>query len=80
MIIDLQRFVAVERPYWAELEARLDKLEREPNLRMSLEELRRFHFLFERTAADLRELDRVTSEIAVAGDRNPPDIERMTYR
>jgi aryl-alcohol dehydrogenase-like predicted oxidoreductase len=34
----------------------------------------------ELTAADLQELDRVTSEIAVEGDRYPPDIERMTYR
>jgi aryl-alcohol dehydrogenase-like predicted oxidoreductase len=34
----------------------------------------------ELTAADLQELDRLTSEISVEGDRYPPDIERMTYR
>jgi hypothetical protein len=34
----------------------------------------------ELTAADLQELDRLTSEIPVEGDRYPPDIERMTYR
>jgi aryl-alcohol dehydrogenase-like predicted oxidoreductase len=34
----------------------------------------------ELTADDLQELNRVTSEIPVEGDRYPPDIERMTYR
>ena len=34
----------------------------------------------ELTADDLQELDRVTSEIPVEGDRYPPDLERMTYR
>ncbi len=34
----------------------------------------------ELTADDLQELDRVTSEIPVEGDRYPPEIERMTYR
>jgi aryl-alcohol dehydrogenase-like predicted oxidoreductase len=34
----------------------------------------------ELTAADLQELNRATSQIAVVGDRYPPDIERMTYR
>lgn len=34
----------------------------------------------ELTVDDLRELDRVTSEIPVEGDRYPPEIERMTYR
>lgn len=34
----------------------------------------------ELTADDLQELDRVTSEIAVEGDRYPPDLELMTYR
>src|SRR5712692_6670333 len=52
MIIDLQRFVAAERPCWAELERALDKLEAEPNYRMALHELQHFHRLYERTAAD----------------------------
>lgn len=34
----------------------------------------------ELTAEDLQELDRVTSEIPVEGDRYPPDVESMTYR
>jgi uncharacterized membrane protein SpoIIM required for sporulation len=62
MIIDLQRFVAAERPYWTELERVLDKLEADPNLRMSLEQLSRFHFLYDRTAADLARLTTFASE------------------
>ena len=42
MIIDLQRFLASERSYWAELERKLARLEAEPNYRMKLEELRQF--------------------------------------
>jgi uncharacterized membrane protein SpoIIM required for sporulation len=62
MIIDLQRFVATERPYWSELERVLDKLETDPGFRMSLEQLSRFHFLYERTAADLARLTTFASE------------------
>jgi uncharacterized membrane protein SpoIIM required for sporulation len=62
MIIDLQRFVTAERPYWSELEGTLDRLEADPNLRMSLEQLSRFHFLYERTAADLARLNTFASE------------------
>jgi uncharacterized membrane protein SpoIIM required for sporulation len=62
MIIDLQRFVATERPYWSELERVLDKLEADPEFRMSLEQLSRFHFLYERAAADLARLTTFASE------------------
>lgn len=62
MIIDLQRFVAAERPYWTELERLLDKLEADPNLHMSLEQLQHFHLLYERTAADLAKLTTFSSE------------------
>src|SRR5882724_7598572 len=62
MIIDLQRFVASERPAWAELEGLLTKLEAEPNFRMTLERLQRFHLLYERTAADLAKIATFSSE------------------
>lgn len=62
MIIDLQRFLNAEQPYWAELERQLEKLEAEPNLRMSLEQLSRFHLLYERTAADLARVTTFSSE------------------
>jgi uncharacterized membrane protein SpoIIM required for sporulation len=62
MIIDLHRFIASERPYWTELEAILKKLEAEPNLRMSLEQLRTFHLLYERTTADLAKITTFSAE------------------
>jgi uncharacterized membrane protein SpoIIM required for sporulation len=56
VIIDIPRFVAAERPYWQELEAMLERLESEPGLRLGVEEIKRFHFLYERSAADLARL------------------------
>ncbi len=62
MIVDLQRFIAVERPFWAELERMLDRLEAEPDLRMTLSQLQLFHHLYERTAADLAKITTLSSE------------------
>jgi uncharacterized membrane protein SpoIIM required for sporulation len=62
VIIDLQRFVELERPHWMELERALDKLEREPNYRLDLDALRRFHLLYERTAADLAKISTFSAE------------------
>src|SRR5437867_4594316 len=62
MIIDLQRFIASERPWWNQLHTMLARLEAEPNLRMKLEELERFHELYERAAAGLAKLTTFSSE------------------
>jgi uncharacterized membrane protein SpoIIM required for sporulation len=62
VIIDLQRFIATERPYWTELERAVDKLESDPNGRMTLEQIRHFHLLYERTAADLAKITTFSSE------------------
>ena len=62
MIIDLQKFIAAEQSCWTELERQLDKLEAEPNFRMTLDQLRRFHLLYERTAADLARITTFSSE------------------
>jgi uncharacterized membrane protein SpoIIM required for sporulation len=62
MIVDLQRFLANERPFWSELERLLDELERDPRARLSLDQAQRFHLLFERTAADLARLRTFSSE------------------
>src|SRR5437899_2565412 len=62
MIIDLQRFVAAGRPHWSELEKILDRFEREPNLKLSLEQLTRFHQLHERAAADLARITTFSAE------------------
>ena len=56
MIIDFQRFLASERPGWTELERILRRLGAEPNAHMTLEEIQRFHELYERAAASLAKL------------------------
>ena len=62
MIIDLQRFITSERSCWNELDKMLGRLEAEPNARMKLEELQRFHELAQRTAASLAKLTTFSSE------------------
>jgi uncharacterized membrane protein SpoIIM required for sporulation len=62
MIIDLQRFIAGERPVWTELEQALRRLESDPGRRMTLEQLEHFHLLYERTAADLARITTFASE------------------
>ncbi len=62
MIIDIARFTAAEQPYWDELERTLAKLETEPGLRMSLAEVERLHYLYERCSADLARLDTFSTE------------------
>ena len=62
MIIDLPKFIAVEQPYWRELEQWLKRLEDEPGAPMDISQARRFHYLYERTAADLARLNTFASE------------------
>jgi uncharacterized membrane protein SpoIIM required for sporulation len=53
MIIDLERFINEEKKYWTELETILDKLDRDPLKKMNLSEVKRFHYLYQRTSSDL---------------------------
>ena len=62
MILDLQRFITTERPAWQELEKTLNRLEAEPELKLGLDELQRFHELYERAAASLAKLTTFSSE------------------
>jgi uncharacterized membrane protein SpoIIM required for sporulation len=62
MIIDLQKFITAERPYWSELEAVLDKLGKRPELRLSLSRLERFHYLYQRTSGDLARIKTFSAE------------------
>jgi uncharacterized membrane protein SpoIIM required for sporulation len=62
VIIDLQRFIANGRPYWAELEKMLNRMEEEPNERFSLAKAQQFHLLYERTASDLARITTFSSE------------------
>ncbi|CAN5495717.1 stage II sporulation protein M [soil metagenome] len=63
MIIDLPKFVAAERPYWEELERQLKAIEEAPpQTTLSLEQVRRFHLLYERAASDLAKFTTFSSE------------------
>lgn len=65
MIIDLPRFVAAERPSWTELESMLDRIEAAPTNTLSLEQAKRFHFLYQKVSADLARIATFTSEPAL---------------
>jgi len=62
MIIDLPRFIAAERPTWTELEELLDRLESDPARVMPLEEVQRFHLLYQKVSADLGRVATFASE------------------
>lgn len=56
MIIDLEKFIQREREYWEGLEVFLNHLDKGPCEALDVPELRRFHYLYERTSADLAKL------------------------
>lgn len=63
MIIDAARFHQNERPYWEELEAELDDLDRDAARKLSLDDAQRLHYLYRRTASDLNKLKALPGEI-----------------
>ena len=64
MILDLEKFLAVERPLWTELEGHLTRLEGNTRHRPTLDEVKRLHYLHERAAAALGKLATFASEPA----------------
>jgi uncharacterized membrane protein SpoIIM required for sporulation len=56
MIIDLEKFLAAERGSWMELELLLKKMEASPDLKLSIEQAQRFHYLYQRASAGLARL------------------------
>ncbi|MCI0746919.1 MAG: stage II sporulation protein M [Verrucomicrobia subdivision 3 bacterium] len=54
--------MSAERPAWSELEQMLDRIEKSPDRKLRIEELQRFHYLYERTAADLGRVNTFASE------------------
>jgi uncharacterized membrane protein SpoIIM required for sporulation len=53
VILDLAGFIEAERIYWDELSATLERLNLNPDTRMSLDQVTRFHYLYQRCGADL---------------------------
>ena len=62
MLINLQKFITEERPFWSELEGVLDKLEKRPELKLTLAQVERFHYLYQRTSADLARIKTFSAE------------------
>ncbi len=62
MIIDLDRFITEERASWRELESVLDSMEDDAAFRIDLEEVTRFHYLYQRTSADLVKVKTFSSQ------------------
>lgn len=62
MIIDLERFVGEERPFWQEFETMLDLIDKDPGQKRSLEEVKRFHYLYQRTSSGLARLQGLARE------------------
>jgi uncharacterized membrane protein SpoIIM required for sporulation len=62
VIVDWSRFAAGEKPYWDEMESVLARLESGPELAMSLAEVQRLHYLYERCSGDLVRLDTFSAE------------------
>lgn len=67
MILDLQQFIRTERPLWDELEALLARIEEDPNERLTLEQSRRFHYLYDRAASDLLRISTFASSPEILG-------------
>ena len=65
MIVNLERFLAEEQLYWQELQTALDRLEREPESRPTLDAAKRLHYLYERAAADLAKVTRFAPEAEI---------------
>ena len=62
VIINLRKFISEEGRYWMDLEAILDSMEADPDRTMSLDEVKRFHYLYQRAASGLARIYTFSSE------------------
>jgi len=62
MIIDLPRFISSEKPSWTELEQLLDRLGVDSTGKLTLEEAKRLHFLYQKVSGDLGRISTFASE------------------
>jgi len=67
VIVDIPRFVAAERPYWDELRTLLDGMDADPERRLTMVEIQRLHYLYERSSAGLARLDTFSTDPALRG-------------
>jgi uncharacterized membrane protein SpoIIM required for sporulation len=62
MILDLPRFLTAERHYWDELNSVLNRIDDDPYQRLSLEEIARLQYLYQRSASALARLSTFSAE------------------
>lgn len=62
MILDVQQFISREKSVWDELDALLNTLEDRAEHRLSLDEAKRLHYLYQRTSADLSKMTTFAAE------------------
>ncbi len=67
MIIDLKKFITVERPFWNELAEMLKRIEDDPYRHMDFEQIKRLHYLYQRASADLAKISTFSAEREVGG-------------
>ena len=67
MILDLARFIESERVYWEELRTTLDRLNENPDTRLTLDQVTRFHYLYQRSGADLARIGSLSTRPEVFG-------------
>lgn len=61
MIVNLQRFVNRELPYWERLEEKLARLDRQPDAFMDIKEIEELNYLYTRVSGDLARLSSFSS-------------------
>lgn len=62
MIVDLKQFIARERTTWEQLDKMLNRVENETVAHLTLEEVQRLHYLYERTGAGLIKISTFAAE------------------
>ncbi len=67
MILDLNKFITEEQPYWNELEKTLLQLEKNKKSALDLEAIQRFHYLYQRASADLGRIMTFSAEQETRG-------------
>ncbi|MBN1983771.1 MAG: stage II sporulation protein M [Chitinivibrionales bacterium] len=53
MIINLARFIEKEKPFWEELQSQLDRRDNDHSLHCSVDEIKRFYYLYKRACSGL---------------------------
>ena len=62
MILDLARFIDSERPVWEEFDKMLERFEQDARAPMAIDEVSRFHYLYQRSSSDLARIATFSAE------------------